>query len=174
MTWLVSAIQNATTIGLDPEPSRVEEVSKSFLKRLWWTILLRDRFVCLGRRCYPQFTSFNLNTRIDWLEEEDFSNEIRYSQVYEPDTKRCLLRILQTQCQLAVIVTDVISIAFSASAGFVPFPCKEDFHRSMNKIEAVKNALARWEKDSHLQLTPTDTKCPEFVKSFTKLTLLYY
>src|SRR5699024_729829 len=46
--WLTQAIENAMMIDAKPFFSNVEDVNPSLKKRLWWSILLRDRSLCIG------------------------------------------------------------------------------------------------------------------------------
>lgn len=69
---------------IDAQPSLViDNFGKSLKKRLWWSILLRDRSLCIGLRRRPQvYVEY-----WDWLEEDDFEEEIQYSKVYDKATK---------------------------------------------------------------------------------------
>jgi hypothetical protein len=128
----------------------------------------------LGRHRRPQFISANFTPRIGYLEEQDFSDEIMFSAVYETKAKRMSLKIFQAQCRLAIILTDVVSIAFSASDGFVPYLSSEELHASLDKIRALKNNLARWKKEFEMSVHSTDLPQQETLDILIQLTLMHY
>ncbi|KAJ5833477.1 hypothetical protein N7474_001788 [Penicillium riverlandense] len=173
MTWNLCAIQNAMMLRIDTNilDNDPKNVSK---KRLWWSVFVRDRILWLGRHRRPQFISANFTPRIGYLEEEDFSDEIMFSAVYEPKTKRESLKIFQAQCRLAIILTDVISIAFSSSDGFVPCLPSEELHASLDRIQTIKSNLARWKKEFQTSLHPTDLSQQETIDVLTHLTMMHY
>ncbi|KAJ5697120.1 hypothetical protein N7488_010804 [Penicillium malachiteum] len=110
--WLTCAIENAMMI--DAQPSTfVEDISDSMRKRLWWSILLRDRSLCIGLRRRPQVTSINIYGCRDMLEEADFADEMHGSEVHSYQSKKALLSALQEQCQLALLLTDLTSLIFA-------------------------------------------------------------
>ncbi|KAJ5807958.1 hypothetical protein N7474_009227 [Penicillium riverlandense] len=142
--WLTRAIENALIIGA--QPSLLDEhVSDSLKKRLWWSILLRDRSLCIGLRRRPQVTSINLHGWSDWLREEDFAEELYSSRVYDLDAKRLLLQALQEQCQLAVLLTDLVSLIFCPRANPSCFLSAEEFHGLMSNVERIRVSLTEWE-----------------------------
>lgn len=69
--WLTRAIENATIACA--QPSCAENVKRSLKKRLWWSILLRDRSLCIGLRRQPQLISVDRSELSGWLSEEDFA-----------------------------------------------------------------------------------------------------
>lgn len=173
MTWNLCAIQNAMVLRIDtniPE-NNPKNLSK---KRLWWSVFVRDRVLWLGRHRRPQFISANFTPRIGYLEEEDFSEEIMFSAVYEPKAKRASLEIFQAQCRLAIILTDVILIAFSASDGFVPCLSSEELRTSLDRIRTIKSNLARWKKEFQMTLRPTELSQQETIDILTHLTMMHY
>ncbi|KAJ5498768.1 hypothetical protein N7453_007819 [Penicillium expansum] len=104
--WITRAIEHAMLI--DSHPSLVVEYAPiSLKKRLWWSIFLRDRSLCLGLCRRPQVTSIGFHGWSDWLNTEDFSEELHQSRVYDYATKKRLLDELQKQCELAVLLTDL-------------------------------------------------------------------
>lgn len=143
-------------------------------KRLWWSVFVRDRILWLGRHCRPQFISANFNIKVSYLEEHDFADEIMFSPVYGPEAKRLLLRIFQAQCRLAVILTDVISIAFSGPDGYVPCLSSEELHKSLANIGMLKYKLAQWKEEVQMPPHHTDIPLQESIEIFTNLTLMHY
>lgn len=142
--WLTRAIENALIIGA--QPALVEEhVTDSLKKRLWWSILLRDRSLCIGLRRRPQITSINLHGWSDWLREEEFAEELHSSRVYDLDAKRLLLQALQEQCQLAVLLTDLVSLIFCPRVKPTCFHSADEFHRLTSNIARIRKSLIEWE-----------------------------
>ncbi|RAQ48725.1 hypothetical protein AFGD_010801 [Aspergillus flavus] len=173
MTWNMCAIHNATATGLGLHPS-LQDPNRCAKKRLWWSIFVRDRFLWLGRHRRPQFTSANFSLNIDYLQEEEMTNEIIMSPFYEPNVKRLLLKVFQAQCRLAVILTDVITISFSASDGDAPRLSLQELDIYLTRIKQLRAELAQWEETVYSPLHHTGITEPETVGIIINLTALHY
>ncbi|KAJ5355539.1 Transcription factor [Penicillium cataractarum] len=145
--WLTRAIENAMLIDTKPLIT-VENISISAKKRLWWSILLRDRSLCIGLRRQPQIASHNLHGCRDWLREEDFEQEMHCSPVYDFDAKKRLFKALQDQCRLAVLLTDLVSLVFTPRVTAMASYSKEAFRSLMCTVEDIKTSLVSWEAQS--------------------------
>ncbi|KAL2828811.1 hypothetical protein BJY01DRAFT_255256 [Aspergillus pseudoustus] len=115
--WLSIAIQNAIVYGaLHPTPHPKQDNVKG---RIWWSILLRDRIIALGLRRHPQITPQTLDLTgrscVTPLGETDLEDEITHSEVYDPETKRLLARVLVIQCELAMVFTEVLVLVHSGA-----------------------------------------------------------
>ncbi|KAL4808628.1 hypothetical protein BDV18DRAFT_167664 [Aspergillus unguis] len=168
--WLTRAIQNALLIGRQPGPA--EEIQPFLKKRLWWSIILRDRCVCLGLRRRPQVTSFDMGMVTELPDERDFQDEIAHSPVYSPEIKTMLLRVLQEQCRLAVVLSEMITFVFASHGIAAPSLTFEQFHEELAKIGRTKTAMQRWACSPVEQWT--DGNVPEAVELFVRFTLMYY
>ncbi|OQE25661.1 hypothetical protein PENFLA_c008G01993 [Penicillium flavigenum] len=175
--WLTKAIEYAMLIDTQPSPS-VENVaiSLSLKKRLWWSILLRDRSLCIGLRRSPQVTSIRLYGWSDWLSIEDFSEELYHSQVYNYNTKKRLLDALQKQCELAVLLTDLVSLAFTHPKTPRRLLSMIEFQGLMSTIKSIKRSLDEWKLPVPLN-SPNETSTSDGhdpVTSLTYITYMYY
>lgn len=161
-------------LGKQPTPL-ADQVEDCVKKRLWWSILLRDRILCLGLRRRTQVTSKHFNAEANYFEEADFAGEIHYSNVYDRNSKRLLIEVLQQQCRLAVLVTDMVSFMFTsygASSPSLPF---KKFQAYQSGISNTKKELLKWEK-TFLRLksvTSAEDVPPEAI-AMIKMTYLYY
>ncbi|KAL4935929.1 hypothetical protein BDV06DRAFT_233841 [Aspergillus oleicola] len=169
--WLTRAIQNAMIIGCQPGPT--EDIDASLKKRLWWAIILRDRSLCLGLRRRPQVTSFDMGMVAELPDEDDFDDEIHGSAVYTPEIKRMMLKVLQEQCRLAVLLSEMITFVFASHGIAAPSLTLEQFQEELAKIIRTKTAMQRWEACSPLHQW-TEGKAPEAVTLFTNFTYMYY
>ncbi|OJJ34569.1 hypothetical protein ASPWEDRAFT_112951 [Aspergillus wentii DTO 134E9] len=167
--WLMRAIQNAMIVGCSQEISSTEIVV-SMKKRLWWSILLRDRVISIGLRRRPQVTSMEFNTGDNWLKEEDFSEDISQSRVYEEDVKILLFQVMQEQCRLAVLLTDMVALVFSSHGISSPSLSLPEFKAVIAAIKRIKCSLDKWEAGS--SFLPSTSHEP--VTLFTNLTYMYY
>ncbi|CBF84227.1 Zn(II)2Cys6 transcription factor [Aspergillus nidulans FGSC A4] len=189
--WLTRAIQNALIIGSGCRPgaleadagSETEVVKASMKKRLWWSIILRDRSLCLGLRRRPQVTSFDMSMGVvtELPDEADFADEIVDSPVYSLEIKRMLLKVLQEQCRLAVLLSEMITFVFASHGIAAPSLSLEQFHEELIKITRTKNAMGRWEQCSSLNQWigiegkgNGKEKAPEAVMLFVNFTYMYY
>ncbi|KAE8381652.1 hypothetical protein BDV26DRAFT_301240 [Aspergillus bertholletiae] len=167
--WLMRAIQNAMIVGCGPAPHDTE-TNLSMVKRLWWSIMLRDRVLSIGLRRRPQVTSVEFNMGANWLQEEDFADEIDNSRVYDRDVKIMLFKVLQEQCKLAVLLTDLVSLVFSSQGISSPSLSLVEFQAVVAAIRRIKRYLTKWEAVS-IVLPSTNH---ETVTFYTHLTWMYY
>ncbi|KAJ5086193.1 Transcription factor [Penicillium argentinense] len=161
---------------IDAQPSLlIENFLVSMKKRLWWSILLRDRSLCIGLRRRPQITSVNLHGCRDWLKEEDFEGEMHASQIFNYEAKRRLLVAFQEQCHLAILLTDLVSVVFAPRATCGLPPSAEVFHSLMHEVEAIKRALVEWEAQALPAPAPTfQPQNDDPSAALRSLTFMYY
>ncbi|KAE8340577.1 hypothetical protein BDV24DRAFT_151928 [Aspergillus arachidicola] len=167
--WLMRAIQNAMIVGCGPGPGD-QGINLSLMKRLWWSMVLRDRVLSIGLRRRPQITSVEFNMGANWLTEEDFAEEIVNSRVYDPQVKILLFQVLQEQCKLAVLLTDMVALVFSSQGVSSPSLSLAEFQAVLAAIRRIKRYLTKWE-DVSIVLPSTSH---ETVTFFTHLTWMYY
>ena len=164
---------------IDAQPSLSVEyvaISLSLKKRLWWSILLRDRSLCIGLRRRPQVTSVRLHGWSDWLSIDDFSEELYHSQVYDYNTKKCLLDALLKQCELAVLLTDMVSLAFAHPKTPRRLLSMIEFQGLLSTIKGIKRSLDGWKLPVPLnppsKASMSDSHDP--VTRLTYITYMYY
>lgn len=169
---LANAIQNALILGKPPKPSI--SVERSTIKRLWWSVLLRDRWISLALRRRSQLTPKDFDAENNPLEEADFGKEIQESKVYDVHTKRILVTALQQQCRLAIIITDMVYLIFSSCDGSpMGLPSKE-FPACMSRAMKTRNRLRQWETETRYALSIVPSEVHHSVMSFIKMTYVYY
>ncbi|KAL4918182.1 fungal-specific transcription factor domain-containing protein [Aspergillus aurantiobrunneus] len=115
----------------------------SDLKRLWWSCMIRDRIISLGMRRPLQITPDQFDLHQMGLSFQDLEEECLQSEVYTPDTKIALCRVLASLCHLIVAVTDIIMLVYPAAQG-MPFSLA-DRRAQLNRLEETKFALLDWE-----------------------------
>ncbi|KAJ5365524.1 Transcription factor [Penicillium concentricum] len=173
--WVTRAIEHAMLN--DDQPFLAENVAISLKKRLWWSILLRDRSLSVGLRRRPQVTSVSLHGWSDWLSTEDFSEELHQSQVYDYDTKKRLLEALQKQCELAVLLTDLVTLAFTHQKTPRRLLSMIEFQGLLLSIKNIKKSLDEWELPIQPLSSPSETSTSEgndAVEKLTHMTYMYY
>ncbi|KAB8271098.1 hypothetical protein BDV30DRAFT_250258 [Aspergillus minisclerotigenes] len=169
---LANAIQNAIILGKPPKPSI--SVERSTIKRLWWSILLRDRWISLALRRRSQLTPKDFDADNNPLEEADFGKEIQESKVYDVHAKQILFTALQQQCRLAIVITDMVTLIFSSCDGSsMGLPSKE-FPACMSRVMKTRNRLRQWETETRYALSTTPSEVLHSVMSFIKMTYVYY
>ncbi|PGH09318.1 hypothetical protein GX51_00760 [Blastomyces parvus] len=177
--WLTTAIQHAILYGahLYNNKSNVNDPHRGTKKRLWWSILLRDRILPLGLRRYPQITPQHFDLSLDCLTEEDLQDEIYNSEVYNAETKRILANVLRVQCQLAIVLTGVIMIVYAPNGFSQPKSMTEkEFLKSLREIEDIRASLAQWanEAKSAFGSIFASDGVHESVTLYSNLTFMYY
>jgi hypothetical protein len=173
--WLSVAIQNAILLGahLYPKLCR-EDSSRPWKKRLWWSIILRDRVLGLGLRRHIQVLPQYHDLDLDPMDENDLSDEIHASEVYNARTKRSLASILNHQCRLSLALTRVIMTVYAPNSFTQPKKTSEsEFLRCLDDIKAIKSTLAAWFEQAKRDLRhPEDVH--ESVILFSDLSFMYY
>ncbi|KAJ0415776.1 hypothetical protein BJY00DRAFT_326724 [Aspergillus carlsbadensis] len=169
--WLARAIQSAFTLDNLPEASvSVDLLSK---KRLWWSIVLRDRCLCLALHRRTQMPVIDRSLQIDTLDEDDFTDEITNSYVYEPPTKRVLVNVLKEHYGLALALSDMMPLVYSSHGIRVPSLSRDAFNATIAKVRCVESTLDRWRSATRLP-SLMDQKANESVAVFVNLVYMYY
>lgn len=174
--WLSVAIQNAVVAQAHTFQGQASNKAlQRRNKRLWWSLYWRDRVVSLGLRKPLQITPFNYNARLDSLTRRDMREEACQSAVYDPRTKRHLAEILDFQCQLAVILTEVLALSYGPTA-FDPTYSLDQFDGTLSRIQAVRSELSRWKADAEVAFSEflADSNAHRSLTLFSSLIYIYF
>lgn len=146
-------------------------------KRLWWCCILRDRILPLGVRrpliISSEHFDFNSNRP---LCAEDLAQEVDHSRVYDSATKRALAELLAILCELAVMLTDIITIVYPVNEIPIGSMTEMVLSRFRVRIERCKADLAQWYDSASVRF-PTPAGLGDSNDSlilFTNLMYLYY
>ncbi|KAL4943488.1 hypothetical protein BDV06DRAFT_221148 [Aspergillus oleicola] len=115
----------------------------SDLKRLWWCCMIRDRIISLGMRRPIQITPDDFDHHQRGLSFQDLEEECLQSEVYPPEAKVALCRVLASLCHLAVAVTDIIMLVYPTTQS-MPFNLA-DRRAQLDRLEETKFALLDWQ-----------------------------
>lgn len=173
-TWLGLAIQQARLVNAHlyhrcPAEARYK---RSDLKRLWWSLVIRDRILSLGMRRPIQIlpAHFDAFSR-DPLLVDDLSDEIETSRVYDSETKRILCKIMTSLCQLVAPLTNISMTLYPLD----PFPdCQGAQSAEIASIDDIQSRLHYWEATQMLRPCAQDSDNHQSVAFFKQLTALYY
>lgn len=176
--WLTAAIQNAMLIGAHVyHKSDPADPQRGLKKRLWWSIILRDRILPLGLRRHLQVTAPNFDLSFDPLDEHDLQDEIYGSEVYSPATKGLLASVLKVQCHLAMVLTGVVTTVYSPTGFTQPkVMSNEELADTMVNIESFRTNLAQWASDAKAIIGSfcDANKVHKSVILYSELTFMYY
>ncbi|TXC02842.1 hypothetical protein FocTR4_00014737 [Fusarium oxysporum f. sp. cubense] len=177
--WLSTAIHLAQAAGADqfhtslnPSLTTVNE-----LKRLWWCCIVRDRILPLGMRRQLHITSLDVAHGSFLPTEKDFSREIDGSRVYAPQTKRTLVRLFITLCELTVPLTDVIKIVYpTGRLTDTHSPVVHDAQQGRESLQSCEAGLEAWFERATIQFpTPAGIITrEESLVLYTNLLYIYY
>lgn len=137
---------------------------------------MRDRILPLGVRRPIEIGHEQFDFSQPRLGESDLEHEFDSSHVYDKATKIELARILVAQIDLAVALTDVISLVYPAT-GFSSFDTLDyNAMRSMSpKVKQCMNALGRsYSAFQNSCTTPSQMMMHESVSLYNGLTRIYY
>ncbi|KAL5359060.1 hypothetical protein BJX96DRAFT_174017 [Aspergillus floccosus] len=179
--WLSIAIENAMVYGAhrfdsDNECDR-NDPHRNTRRRVWWSILIRDRILPLGLRRHLQITPRTFDLSLDPITETDLEDEIYHSEVYDPDTKRLLARVLQVQCELCMVLTNIIMLVYAPKAfGQSSLAEESDLSSIIRQIEEGRTSLEEWSNYAKAALAPAinTEKAHESVALYFGLAFLYY
>ncbi|CAG8191391.1 unnamed protein product [Penicillium olsonii] len=170
--WVSRAIKNA--IRIDNQQCSLPITNLiSMKKRLWWSILLRDRSLCIGLRRRPQVTSVTSHGWCGWLTTEDFVDEMHHSEVYSFENKVQLIVALEQQCELAVLVTDLTSLVFTHPRASRHPTSMADFGKITSQIKYIKESLRNWQSPP-LAMDTLTSECHDAFSTLNHLTHMYY
>ncbi|KAF4438947.1 hypothetical protein F53441_12681 [Fusarium austroafricanum] len=177
--WLATAIHLALAAGADQFHTSSDRNSRATneLKRLWWCCIVRDRILPLGVRRQLHIMSLDLAQENYLLTEQDFAHEIKESRVYSPKTKRTLVQLFITLCELAVPLTDVIKAVYSTGPSIdVNSPMFRDFQQTNKSLHSCEARLDAWFDRATTQFpTPAGiTSDEESLVLYTNLMYIYY
>ncbi|KAF4444945.1 cutinase transcription factor 1 beta [Fusarium acutatum] len=175
---LATAIQLAQGAGADHFHKRPDQDSATTnrLKRLWWCCIVRDRILPLGVR--RQLHIASVNPTLEHLTEDDFEREIQGSQVYSLKTKRSLVQLFISLCELAIpfasVVQTVYGMGFSAVDAISPI--MENRKQIEESIKFCEISLDAWFDKAAIQFpTPAGIISPEkSLVLYTNLMYIYY
>ncbi|KAH8694309.1 hypothetical protein BGW36DRAFT_430319 [Talaromyces proteolyticus] len=173
--WLSVAIQLAKSAEADISDYELGDKNPETLakKRLWWCIILRDRIHSLALRRPIQLRPDQAHITCEYLHETDMEDEIEHSKVYSADEKRQLVHIFRLQCQLAVTITDLITIVYSPLWSTHPeYISAKNAINTQNEIDQMKYSLQKWAEVAAKTLETSSTSASAIM--FTKLTYMYY
>lgn len=146
---------------------------RSLLKRIWWCCIVRDRVLAIGMRRPLQITQHDFDFSKHSIQQADFKDEIPMSEVYTQQTKEQLWDVFVAQCQLAVAMTNPISVLYPAIRSKVT-----DSHGDVNNeldscVEGISH-LKIWELGYLMPIEDRQVDVHATVKFFAHLTSLYY
>lgn len=111
--WLSTAVHFARSVNAHRyETLDDDSDEKLTLKRLWWCCIVRDRIMALSLRRPIQIRPSDFDFDQPGLIEEDLKDEIRGSIVYDSSTKRIVLQLAASLCELAVTLNDVLTVCY--------------------------------------------------------------
>ncbi|KAF4464081.1 cutinase transcription factor 1 beta [Fusarium albosuccineum] len=174
--WLATAIHLAQAAGADQFYS-ISDRNQNELKRLWWCCIVRDRILPLGVRRQLHITSIDLNLDRHSLTEKDFEREIEASQVYGSQTKRTLVQLFITLCELAVALTDVVKVVYATGRSIDDnSPCMRNLQQTCESVRSCERGLDAWFEKATIQFpTPAGiVSTEESLVLYTNLTYIYY
>lgn len=92
----------------------------------------------------------------DLPDEESFKTEVHGSQLYSPDTKRTLLAIFREQCDLAVLLTEMVGIIFGTHGFSLPSsPSRDCFQARLVMLQKIRTSLSLRKETSPLSFLET-------------------
>ncbi|KAF5560658.1 cutinase transcription factor 1 beta [Fusarium napiforme] len=177
--WLSTAIHLAQAAGADQfhTSSNPSLTSVNELKRLWWCCIVRDRILPLGMRRQLHITSLDVADANYLPTEKDFWREIDGSRVYAPQTKRTLVRLFITLCELTVPLTDVIKIVYpTGRLTDIHSPVMRDAEKGRESLQSCEAGLEAWFERATIQFpTPAGIITREgSLVLYTNLLYIYY
>lgn len=147
-------------------------------KRLWWCCLVRDRTIALGLRRQLQLSADHMSPYQEPMTEEDFENEIGNSRVFDPETKRSLIKIFITQCDLAIAITATIMTVYPPNGFSIFFAAsRPDIKELSRTIHGCRQDLTSWSEKAKARFGSIQVKKhhdTDFAELYTNLLWIYH
>lgn len=161
--WLLAGIQNAMVHGAhlwSTQPDD-ESHSNSIKKRLWCSLVLRDRVMSLTGQSPLQIPLETTHQHTDVLGEEDLKEESSGSKVFDAKIKGQLAQVLYFQYQLGFIFAKLSTVLFSSKSVIrLRKFSKEHLEDTLAHIESIESALRKWTKNLKIPCEQfPDPKC---------------
>lgn len=142
-------------------------------KRLWWSIILRDRYLCLTLHRRTQVPEIPRGLDLDALDEDVLSCEIQSSLVYDPEEKVMLVKILKEYYELALALSDMVPLVYAShginTASLSGDACMDN----LNRAKGAKRSLEVWKSSTGLPVLMAQvTREPATL--FANLIHMYY
>ncbi len=176
-TWLSIAIQNAMIVGAHQYPHIPHaDPLRAAKKRLWWSIILRDRIMPLALRRTPQVNFSNFDLALDYIEEADLAWDIRNTTVYDAETKTQLARLLSCQCQLALLLTPILMICYNPALFTQSKPVSmEQVSKAVTELANAKASLAEWFESTQQAISSVQADNPHHaILLYSEMTIMHY
>lgn len=169
--WLSTAIHFARSARAD-HYTVMEAADGSVLKRLWWSCILRDRIMALGLHRPLFIRPADFDFTLAGLTEADFADEIRNSKVYNAPTKRILVQLAVSLCELGLVLNDILDIIYPLKVAST-LNCSQQSQKTLHSALA---SLNRWyEKTVAKFLIPTHIfGAHRSLILFTNMVYIYY
>jgi hypothetical protein len=106
-------------------------------------------------------------------EKTDFEAEINGSRVYESRTRRVLFIVFRDLCELAVLLTEMVSMIYGQHGLLLPAFTTEDFHARLALANSMQTSLGLWKKTSEISSINCE-KSHSSVLKFIYLAMMYY
>ncbi|KAB8238954.1 transcription factor domain-containing protein [Aspergillus alliaceus] len=147
-------------------------------KRLWWCCFVRDRVIALGMRRPLQITPDQFDYRREPFEEEDIKCEVGQSRVYDPETKRSLIKIFVAQCELAAALTSTLLATYPLDRISMSLShTSTDLMGLSSVVQSCRQDLNAWFDATEARLkhnSGKDVLGVDFVTLYTDLLWIYY
>ncbi|CAI7641898.1 unnamed protein product [Penicillium pancosmium] len=172
--WLAVAIQHAWAANAHLYhrfPIQAKQ-KRTKLKRILWSLIVRDRLIALGMRRPLQIppSHFDPSSHLP-LVLDDLEDEIHASEVYDAHTKIILCKMLTSQCQLAVTLTTLLMTIYPGAS---LEDLKSDLDVMWRKFNDSKARLRHWEQHHMVQISHTNGDENSSISFYHHLTGLYY
>lgn len=109
--WLSTAVHFARSVNAHRYGALDDELeNENTLKRLWWCCILRDRIMALSLRRPILIQPSDFDFEQPGLVEADLKDDIEGSVVYDSCTKRAIVQLAASLCELATTLNDVLTV----------------------------------------------------------------
>lgn len=105
--------------------------------------------------------------------EAEFESEIRGSRVYDQDSRRTLFIAFRDLCQLAILLTEMVSLVNGHQGLSLPYLTVQDFRTKLALTKSIQTSLALWKESSAMSVADRE-KMQSPVRSFIHLKDMYY
>ncbi|KAL2828862.1 hypothetical protein BJY01DRAFT_127446 [Aspergillus pseudoustus] len=123
-------------------------------KRVWSSILLRDRLLALAFRSKTQFDREHGTPTQDHLQQQDMASDIEHSDIYSMATKRGMAKIAVLQSYLGMVLSRVTDLCYPGpnNLGSSASNPSATGTSTLDELSAMEVEPAEWNKTTELPI----------------------
>jgi hypothetical protein len=153
--WLDIALHHTRFIGAHNRDGELDLRAPNTLckKRLWWCIVIRDMVLSIGLHIPAKINRMHFNPNPPAMHDLEDTSRVSSSLGFSPQTKYALSQLFGLQYRLAIIASEITTLAYGPTAEITAELSVTEFQQILSVIDRCKTDLDCWMHDARLVIT---------------------